>query len=179
METNDKHFKEEGFLSDSKKIKDASQRHKALMGFDTPDNYFAGSRKELLSRIHDDKSKTVSIFKLKPTIAYAIAAILVVMLAISFWLMFESNSSGVDPVENKVVDVFDQDDAFGNSLVSSLLVEEESVESFVDGYILNEIFMAVDRSEEELENSFMNSLFIEDSLIDDYVDESLLDNIIL
>ena len=64
-------------------------------------------------------------------------------------------------------------------LISSLLVSDSEMDSFVDDYILNEVLYEAERSEQELENIFMNSLFVEDSLIDVYVDKNLIEKVVL
>ena len=64
-------------------------------------------------------------------------------------------------------------------LVSSLFVEDSEMDQFVDAFLMKEIIIEVNNSEQKLENIFINSLFIDDSLIDNYTQNRILENMIL
>ncbi len=49
----------------------------------------------------------------------------------------------------------------------------------MDEFILNEIVVEAELSEQQLENIFINSLFVEDSLINSYIDKNLIENVVL
>ena len=149
--------------------------HKEKLGLDTPKNYFDKSKADILKAIPTNNNRRL-VFGLKPLLAYPIAASLILMIAISIWMR-----NSISPIETQITDIEASEINISSDdyLVSSLLIDDSEIESFVDAYILDGIFVKTELSEIELEEAFMNSLFIEDSLIDDYVDDKLLENIIL
>jgi hypothetical protein len=64
-------------------------------------------------------------------------------------------------------------------LLTSLLIEEDEIGSFMDEVVINEIVVKAELSEQELENIFLNSLIEEDSSADTYLEESLIKEIVL
>jgi hypothetical protein len=67
----------------------------------------------------------------------------------------------------------------GDFLVSSLLVPDSEVDEYLDHYIVNNVIVEAELSEEQFDNIFINSLFVEDSLLNNYLNESLIENIMI
>lgn len=156
-----------------------SRHHKDKLGMDVPDGFFKKSKEDILNAVTKEEQPKQKVYWLRPMIAYPVAATLVLAFAITFWL--QNNTSDVN---NQITNteeiellnsVLSQDDF----LVSSLFVEDDDMDKFMDDFILNEIIVEAELSEQQLENIFINSLFIEDSLIDNYMDKSLIENVLL
>ncbi len=150
--------------------------HKEKLGLKVPDGYFSRSKQEILTSIEKMDSPGRPIFGLRPAYAYPMAASLILLIGLLFWLQF------ADPgIETQLSDIetIDFDFPSEDILISSLFVNDSDMDSFVNEYFLNEVVLEAERSEQELENIFMNSLFVEDSLIDDYVDKNLIEKVVL
>lgn len=170
--------------SDNKKINKATsfslkknekdsltKQHKDLLGLDKPDEFFAKSKSDILSALPKTGIPKRRIFGLNSKFAYPIAASLVFIIGLAFWFEIAKTETNYGLTYESV--------PTDEILIGSLLVEESDVDLFMDNYIFNDIIVATDYSEQELENIFINSLFIEDSSIDSYIDTNLINNILL
>jgi hypothetical protein len=164
------------FLKEDIHKKDLAHKHKAHLGMDVPDNYFSKSKETILKSLQIEKEQKQTLFWLKPAIAYPIAASIVILIGIVIWM--QKDTKAISPMTNTQM-VQASEDATDHFLLSSLLVEEDKLDAFMDDFIVNEILVEAELSEQQLENIFINSLFIEDSLIDSYIDENLIENIVL
>jgi hypothetical protein len=150
--------------------------HKEKLGLEIPDGYFSRSKQEILTSIEKLDLPGKLIFGLRPAFAYPIAASLILLIGLLFWLQF------ADPgIKTQLSDIESIDFKFPKEdiLISSLFVSDSDMDSFVNEYILNEVVLEAERSEQELENIFLNSLFVDDSLIDSYVDKNLIEKVVL
>ena len=130
----------------------------------------------MLSSLPEVNKPRRLIFGLKPVFAYPIAASLVLLLGIT--VVSQLNNSDVETQLTEIetsVEEFPAEDL----MISSLLVEDEQLDQFMDDYLMYEVIEGAERSEQELENVFLNSLFVEDSLIDTYVQKNLMDQLVL
>lgn len=142
----------------------------------TPEGYFSRSKKEILTSIAEMDSPRRMIFGVRPVFAYPIAASLVLLIGLLFWSRTTDSEINTHITGIEAIDIeFPSEDI----LISSLLVSDSDMDTFINDYFLNEVLLEAERSEQELENIFMNSLFVEDSLIDVYVDKNLIEKVVL
>ncbi len=53
---------------------------------DVPDDFFKKSKEDILNKVTKDEQPKQTVFWLKPMFAYPIAAALVLLIAITFWI---------------------------------------------------------------------------------------------
>lgn len=152
----------EKFLKD--KIGTTSEHHKAYLGMEVPEGYFASSKQSILDMVSKEKKET-PVFYLRRS--FQVAASITLLIALTIWFQFGGESTGNFEV------------ASDDILIESLFVDDTDMNAFVEDVLVSEVMLEAEKSEQELENIFMNSLFVEDSLIDSYTKETLIDNIIL
>ena len=176
---NKKHNEQSGnrFLKDEIHKKELAQEHKEYLGMDVPDNYFSKSKDTILNSIPIDNQQTSRVFKLKPLIAYPLAASFLILVGVFVWLQIDTPEINQNITNTETIQTLDVESE--DFLVTSLLVEDDDLDAFLDDFIVNEILVEAELSEQQLENIFINSLFIEDSLLDSYINESLMENIVL
>ncbi len=168
----DKHF----LRNDSPK-KSLAQAHKEYLGMDVPENYFSNSKDTILKSVQPKKVQKRTVFWLTPSIAYPLAASILLLVALTFWWQTNTNDNNPEMMDIEVaVNELGTTDDF---LVTSLFVDDADIDQFVDGYITEEIIVEAELSEQRLENLFINSLLIEDSVIHGYLDENLIENLVL
>jgi len=159
--------------------KDITNLHKAKLGMEIPEGFFENSKNDILNAIKAQNKPKKTVFRLRPIIAYPIAAALVLAFAITFLLKnnhFDVNNQITDIDD---IELLNSDFSRDDFLVSSLMVSDSEMEDFLDDYIMNEIIVEVDRKEKEIDDLIINSLFVEDSLIDSFMDENILENVVL
>lgn len=157
--------------------KDLTKLHKEKLGMDIPEDFFAKSKADILDSIPKIEEPKQTVFWLKPIIAYPIAASIVFLLGLTFWLQNDTTT-----IEQKITNfekMNSMDINSDNFLVTSLFVEDDKIDQFMDDFIMEEIIVDAELSEQQLENIFINSLFVEDSLINYYIDKNLIENIVL
>jgi hypothetical protein len=159
--------------------KDISKFHKEKLGMDIPEDYFAKSKAAILNKVIKTEEPKQTVFWLKPLIAYPIAASIILALTLTIWMHNESKPNQIKITNTKDKQIFNSDFLEDDFLVSSLMVPDAEMNHFLDSYLLNNVVIEAEKSEQELENIFMNSILIEDSLIDSYIDKSLIENIVL
>ena len=159
--------------------KDYSKFHKEKLGMDIPDDFFAKSRKNILNKVIQEEKPKQTIFWLKPTFVYPIAASLVLAIALTF-LMRNGNTENTQQITNtKTIETINSDMHDGDFLISSLLLSDSEMETYLDSYLIKNVVFEAELSQQQLENIFINSIIIEDSLINNYLDKSLIENIVL
>ena len=159
----------------NKAHKNITKLHKENLGLDIPKNFFNTSKDNILKAVSKNKQQTV--FKLKPIITYAVAASIILLLGVGYWL--QNNASLINPNINnneEFSSLFMDSEDF---LVSSLMIDDNDMNEYMDDFILNKIIVEAELEEQELENIFINSIFIEDSIINTYLEESLIENVVL
>ncbi len=159
--------------------KDITKYHKVKLGMDIPEDYFAKSKAAILNKVIKAEEPKQSVFWLKPMFAYPMAASIILALALTIWMHNESRPNEVQITNTKDMQLFDSDFLEDDFLVSSLMVPDADMNHFLDSYIINNVLIEAEKSEQDLENIFLNSILIEDSLIDSYIDKSLIENIVL
>ena len=163
-------------------MKNLGQRHKEHLGMEVPKGYFSSSKQSILENLHSQpaqKENEGRLFRLRKNRGYALAASILLLVSLSIWFFNRPGTQGPEPIEAPVAGslyVFEDSE---DLLLTSLLVEEEEIGSFVDEVLLNEIVVKAELSEQELENIFLNSLIEDDSAADDYLEESLMKQIVL
>ena len=96
---------------------------KITSGFTTPDGYFDTFSEKMLAQIPLHKPKVISIFDSKKTWYYVVAALVILMLSIPFYLIYSTNNEALDAStlenyitnnsnvsEDEIVDLLDNED---------------------------------------------------------------------
>jgi hypothetical protein len=159
------------FLKQASENKNLSSKHKEMLGFEKPEAYFSKSKKNILELLTTTETAKPKIFGLKPLFAYSIAASIILLIGLTFLLQMNTNKT----VKNTTEFYFTSNE----SLLNSLLISDENVDHYMDQYILNDIIIASEVSNQKIENIFMNSLLIDDTAVDTYLDESIIENFLL
>ena len=159
--------------------KGLTKNHEDYLGLNIPEGYFSKSKNEIIASLPKVEERKKSVFRLKPLIAYPIAASIVFLIGITIWLQNPNSEINTQITDIEKTETIDFNFPADDFLVYSLLVEDSEIDQFVDDYIINEMIVKADLSERELESLFLNSLLIEDSLIDNYLEKNLIENIIL
>ncbi len=158
---------------------DLENLHKDKLGLQIPSGYFSKSKLDILDAIHKEEERKQTLFWLKPRFSYPIAASIILLISITFWWQNNTPETNLEITDIEKIVAFKIDFSSDEFLVSSLFVEDSEVNQFVDAFLMKEIIVEVDNSEQKLENIFINSLFIDDSLIDNYTQNSILENMVL
>lgn len=170
---------------------DIDQMHKDHLGMEIPEGYFAASKQRILDSVSSKEQAGVKpekvaqnmgsgrIFSLNRTIAYPLAASILLLIAIAIGVQ---RDSGVQlPIEDQetVVSIGIEKESVDDFLIRSLFVDDAQIDAFTTEYLVEQVVVEAELSEQEMENIFINSLFIDDSLVDDYLEESLLEQVVL
>jgi len=170
---------------------DINQMHKDHLGMEIPEGYFAASKQRILdsvsskdqARVRQEKvtqnKDSGRIFSLNRTIAYPLAASILLLIAIAIGVQ---SDSGVQlPIEDQetVVSIGIEKESVDDFLIRSLFVDDAQIDAFTTEYLVEQVVVEAELSEQQMENIFINSLFIDDSLVDDYLEESLLEQVVL
>lgn len=170
---------------------DINQMHKDHLGMEIPEGYFAASKQRILdsvsskdqARVRQEKvtqnKDSGRIFSLNRTIAYPLAASILLLIAIAIGVQ---RDSGVQlPIEDQetVVSIGMEKESVDDFLIRSLFVDDAQIDAFTTEYLVEQVVVEAELSEQQMENIFINSLFIDDSLVDDYLEESLLEQVVL
>ncbi|NMH88847.1 hypothetical protein [Flavivirga algicola] len=127
--------------------KDIHKLHTETLGLDVPENYFSRSKANILTKVSDEAKQEKPVFFLKRRFAWYAAASVILLLAITFTksngnLQLDENHpvaldtikeldgnkfapSIIEPIENDI-------------LITSLFIEEDEVDEFIDNYVLEE-----------------------------------------
>jgi len=173
---NKNHFLKEGVHND------ISKHHKAYLGTDIPEGYFAKSKLSILDKIKEEVKedekvvehvKKQMVFYMRPQFKYIAAASLVFILSLTIWLQKANIQDDFNTIN--IESLAYQDDV----LLESLLVADEDVDAFTDATLFNEIMVKAELKEQKIDNLILDSLIIEDSLLEDYMDDRFIETIIL
>lgn len=159
--------------------KDISKFHKEKLGMDIPDDFFAKSKKDILNKVIREEQPKQHIFWLRPIIAYPIAASIVLAIALTFWMQNKDTGNKEQITNTETIKTINPDILDGDFLTSSLLISDSEMDSYLDSYLVTNVVIEAELSQQQLENIFINSILIEDSLINNYLDKSLIENIVL
>lgn len=165
------------FLRNESDRKELAQEHKEYLGMDVPDDYFSKSKNSILNSLPIEHQQKGNIFKLKPFIAYPIAASVLILISVFIW--FNNNQSDNHSKMTNTKSIQTLESSTEDFLVSSLLIEDDQLETYLDSYIVDKILVEAELSEQHLENLLINSLFIEDSIIDSYINNNLVETLVL
>ncbi|NNK83073.1 MAG: hypothetical protein HKO92_08110, partial [Flavobacteriaceae bacterium] len=73
------------FLKNEKDKRELAQEHKDFLGMSIPDKYFTKSKNSILNSLPTEQKQNNNIFKLKPFIAYPIAASFIILISVFIW----------------------------------------------------------------------------------------------
>ena len=159
--------------------KNISKLHKEKLGMVIPEDFFAKSKESILNKVIKQEKTKQTVFWLRPMIAYPMAASIILAITITFWMQ-KDNTKNIDQITNtEDVKLLNTNLNDGDFLVSSLMISDSEMDTYLDSYIVNNVIIEAELSEQQLENIFINSVLIEDSLINNYLDKSLIENIVL
>lgn len=157
-----------------------SELHKKFLGTDVPENYFAKSKLSILDKIKQEEveeevveKKTTKVFYLRSQFKYAVAASLVFILSLTFWLQKNQSTNDLDTTNIELYAL--QDDV----LLESLLVDDGDIDAFTEEIVIDEIVVKAEKKAQNMDDLILESLIVEDSLLDDYLKEELIDAVIL
>ena len=170
---------------------DMDQMHKDHLGMEIPEGYFAASKQRILDSVsskdhagakQEKLNHNISsgrIFRLNRTIAYPLAASILLLIAIAIGVQRDSGIQS--PVEDQetVVSIGIEKEGVDDFLIKSLFVDDTEIDAFTTEYLVEQVVVEAELSEQEMENIFINSLFIDDSLVDDYLEENILEQVVL
>lgn len=159
--------------------KDISQLHKDKLGMDIPEDYFAKSKKNILSQVIKVEATKPTVFWLRPIIYYPIAASIMLAIVVTFWIKNDITKNETQITNTKDIQILNSDFFEDDFLTASLMVPDSQMNTYLDSYIINIVVMEAEKAEQQLENIFLNSVLIEDSLINTFLDKSLFENIVL
>lgn len=128
--------------------KDMQAIHNKELGFSVPEDYFAKSKDDILSKISDKKgNEKYTPFYKKPIIWYAAASI-ILLIAITLIksnrdFQIDNNQTIVlDTIKNldkdKFVDSHIEETAEDDVLITSLFIEDNEIDEFIDNYVFDE-----------------------------------------
>jgi len=168
-------------MKNSNQNKDnVSSFHKDKLGMDIPDGYFAKSKKTILSNvIVKPEVLKQTVFWLKPIVYYPIAASILLAIALTFWIKNDNSKIDNQITNTEEIQILDSEFLDDDFLISSLMLSDSQMNTYLDSYIMNNVVMEAEKDEQQLEDIFINSVLIEDSLINSYLDKSLIENIVL
>lgn len=158
---------------------DLSRLHKDKLGMDIPEGFFAKSKENILNKIMKPETPKQTVFWLNPMIAYPVAASIILAITIMFWMRNNSSEIKNQISNNEAVTFPNLDLPETDFLISSLMVSDTEMDHYLERYLLKNVVIEAELSEQKLENIFINSVLIEDSLINQYIDKSLIENIVL
>lgn len=159
--------------------KDISKLHKEKLGMDIPEDFFAKSKESILNKVIKQEKTKQTVFWLRPMVAYPMAASIILAIALTFWMQKDNTNNIEQITKTKEVKLLNTDINDGDFLVSSLMISDSEMDIYLDSYIVNNVVIEAELSEQQLENIFINSILIEDSLINNYLDKNLIENIVL
>jgi len=162
------------------------KKHTTDLGLQLPEGYFSNSKEEIISKIASHKRAKLVIFSRK-NVFWAAAASVILLFSVEFFKPREFEST--NPVTNFVSDT---DDAFQNKsasnntlststedvILTSLFVEDSTLNEYVDNYIKEAIINNVLDLMTSKEDVLLSSLFVEDSHVDEYVENFIKEAII-
>lgn len=167
------------FLKEGISERGQAQVHKEYLGMQVPDDYFKQSKEIILKSIPMKNEQERRVFGLNRFIAYPIAASILILVAVAFWLQYRGAENVPVQQETKVAGVWERGMTEGDFLVNALLVDEAEMSRFADDYLFEQIVVKTELSEQQLEELFINTMLVEDSLVNDYLDEGLVEQIVL
>ncbi|WP_157208497.1 hypothetical protein [Mariniflexile maritimum] len=156
-----------------------SKLHKDKLGMDIPEDFFAKSKENILNKVIKPEKPKQTIFWLRPMVAYPLAASFLLAIGLTFYLRKNSTKTTEQITNTEAVKTVRSYFNENDFLTSSLLVPDSDIDAYLDNYIVNNVVIETELSEQQLENIFINSVLIEDSLINNYLDKSLIENIVL
>jgi hypothetical protein len=159
--------------------KDISSLHKEKLGMDIPADFFAKSKENILNKVILPEKPKQTIFWLRPLIAYPVAASIFLAIALTFWMQNNVKQNTEQITNTEDIKFLDSDFNESDFLISSLMISDSEMDTYLDSYIINKVVIEAELSEQQLENVFINSVLTEDSLINSYINNSLIENIVL
>lgn len=159
--------------------KDITKLHKDKLGMDIPEGFFTKSKENILSKVIKTEVPKQTVFWLRPIIYYPIAASIMLAIAVSFWMKNDITKNDNQITNTEDLQILNSDFIDDDFLIVSLMVPDSQMNTYLDSYIINNLVMEAEKSEQQLENIFLNSVLIEDSLINSFLDKSLFENIVL
>ncbi|MDO5969370.1 hypothetical protein Q4Q35_06090 [Flavivirga aquimarina] len=127
--------------------KNMRELHSKELGFGVPENYFSKSKQEILSKVSGKKKQEKPSFFLKKSFVWYAAASIILLITIT--LVKPDRGLPIDDIQTIVLDTIKQLDVetFDNEtdvlsetdiLITSLFVEENNIDEFIDNYVLEE-----------------------------------------
>ncbi|WP_303316787.1 hypothetical protein Q4Q34_08255 [Flavivirga abyssicola] len=130
--------------------KNMQKLHTEELGLSIPENYFSQSKQDILDKISDKTEHKKPVFFLKKPFVWYAAASVILLIAIT--IVKSNNSLHIDNSQTIVLDTIKQLDktkfesdsnpfAEDDILVTSLFIEENDIDEFIDNYVLEEALL--------------------------------------
>ncbi|GAA3644067.1 hypothetical protein [Flavivirga jejuensis] len=127
--------------------KNIRELHSNELGLGIPENYFSKSKQEILSKVLDKKEKEKPIFFLRKSFVWYAAASIILLIAIT--LIKPNRGLQINDIQTIVLDTIKQLDpekitdktnvlSESDILITSLFIEENNIDEFIDNYVLEE-----------------------------------------
>lgn len=122
-------------------------------GFTTPEAYFDSFSESVLKQLPKSEAKEISLFKTRRKWYYAVAAVLVLMLSISLYIKYETNSNEID---SKILEDY---------ITYHSSITEDEIVNLLETEDLEKMKIDLKLKNEDLEETLLNNAELEQYLI--------------
>ena len=127
---------------------------KITSGFTIPDGYFESFSEKILAQLPEESSKVISIFSLRKTWYFAVAAILILMLSIPLYTIYSNKSEEVDSA------------TLENYIACQSTVSEDQIVSLLEQEDLDKMKLEFNVDNKEIEEVLNSNSNLEQYIID-------------
>lgn len=122
-------------------------------GFTTPEGYFDSFSECVLKQLPKSEPKVISIFKSRKKWYFAVAAVLILMLSISLYIKYETNSNEIDS------EILEDYITYHSSIT------EDEIVNLLETEDLEKMKIDLKLKKEDLEETLLNNSELEQYLI--------------
>lgn len=122
-------------------------------GFTTPEAYFDSFSESVLKQLPKSEPKVISLFKTRKKWYYAVAAVLILMLSISLYIKYQTNSNEIES------------DLLEDYITYHSSISEDEIVNLLEKEDIEKIKIDLKLKKEDLEETLLNNTEIEQYLI--------------
>ena len=122
-------------------------------GFTTPEAYFDSFSESVFKQLPKSEAKEISLFKTRRKWYYAVAAVLVLMLSISLYIKYETNSNEID---SRILEDY---------ITYHSSITEDEIVNLLETEDLEKMKIDLKLKNEDLEETLLNNAELEQYLI--------------
>ncbi len=149
-----------------------AEHHQSKLGMKVPAGYFEKSKSAILAAVKEEPASLTVVHKRKMSAFLKIAASVAIIIGVGTFFLYQESLFNAG---SKTVAYEDQVD---DLIYNSLLVEDDQLDDYVDGYLADAILADIEYMDGQPGEVTVNALFLEDDQLNDYVDGYLLDAIV-